>query len=89
LIQPSVASVNVPGLWNSVVDYLSFRLFSSITLTLNLTLPLSYWLWDEVGNDAGGWGKTHPTGEWLAKATEVVGCEDGCGLPTYSGIYEE
>jgi hypothetical protein len=26
----------------------------------------------------GGCGKAHVVGEWIAEATETVGCENGC-----------
>jgi hypothetical protein len=39
LTQPSVASVNVPRLWNSTINCPSFGLLSYIMLLLNLTLP--------------------------------------------------
>jgi hypothetical protein len=50
----------------------------------NWRCPLGCWLWDEVGASAGGYGKAHVAGEWLAEATEIVGCENGCWLPIYS-----
>jgi hypothetical protein len=47
-------------------------------------------LWDEVGVMTGGdGGKAHAAGEWLAKATDTMGCENDCWLPTYLGIYKE
>jgi hypothetical protein len=75
-LSPSVASVNVSRFWYSVDDCPSFGLFACIALLLNSVVPFWLLIVRKVGamSGGGGGGRAHIAREWLAEATNTMGC---------------